>query len=206
MAETSESQPTTTKTEVPERIVEPTLGFDLRGPLSRLELWAFVSMAWYALEQDPARVLSSVRKHVAQHGADGEIARFLAGAPSDAREALEKLGCLLKAGEPPVDQDQNIWFAASLLAPDEGIHLSKVKALCERHGIRFRKPSPQRLEIHVGDWARYWVDKQKADFEGRDNRTDNSSASDRGSQYASEVAERQSQVRARKQGSGPAGG
>jgi hypothetical protein len=57
----------------------------------------------------------------------------------------------------PESDDEGNWVPASKCAAEHDIKQSKIKAFCDRNGIRTRKPSAQRLQVHAGDWMKHWI-------------------------------------------------
>jgi hypothetical protein len=93
--------------------------------------------------------------------------------------------------------DPSTWVPASKLCPDKGVPLKGARAFCEKHKIRWRKPSPQRLEIHAGDWTRHWADTLAGEFDGLDQ-GGKSSIFGKAEIVVEGAAERLKQLRAKK--------
>ena len=72
-----------------------------------------------------------------------------------------------KAGEST--EDDLVWVLASKLYPERFKSYRKFVAFLDEHPeIRRRKPSPQRLKVHVGDWVNYWLTVDNATFDAID--------------------------------------
>ncbi len=95
--------------------------------------------------------------------------------------------------------DGSVWVPASKLCPDKNVRLTKAASFCRRYKIRTNKPHRNRLEIHAGDWARYWAQQDKAGFEGLDSGGENPSVSENADLVVEGAAERLKAIQARRQ-------
>jgi hypothetical protein len=84
------------------------------------------------------------------------------------KEVRKDLEATVAPSAPDQATDDSVWVSASKLCPDKSVSLKKARTFCEENGIRWRKPSKQRLDIHAGDWANCWAGKDAAGFEGLD--------------------------------------
>ena len=119
----------------------------------------------------------------------------LPGEPSDnlvrAGETLPQwVGPLVTVPEPT--DDESSWIAASKVHPDKFKTYKKFLAFLQEHPeIRTNKPSSQRLNVHAGDWARYWASLDDKAFERLDTLD---------SEFMGDARRRQVDVREKKAG------
>ena len=62
------------------------------------------------------------------------------------------------------DDDPSSYVPASKLKADSRLTQRKFMAAIKEHGVRTRKPSPQRLTVHAGDWMRCTAAMERANF------------------------------------------
>ncbi len=86
------------------------------------------------------------------------------------------------AGAAQTGSDDSAFVQASKIGWQDklnSIDHKRLKAFLKEHpGIRTRKPKKQRLEIHAGDWARYWAEKEAGELKPVDEKIANELALD----------------------------
>lgn len=98
-----------------------------------------------------------------------------------------------KTGGTPVD-DSAFLPASTFLDKTRFKTYKQLRAALEaRSTIRTRKPSPQRLEIHAGDFLRYCKELDTADFEALDRTADRTTI-----HFLAELHRRQEDIKRRK--------
>jgi hypothetical protein len=81
-------------------------------------------------------------------------------------------GSIVVALTKPKISDDSAFLPASTFYRDHFATYKQFKAWLDRtpeSEIRRRKPSKNRLDIHAGDWKKYWDVKAEKTFDGLDN-------------------------------------
>jgi hypothetical protein len=99
-----------------------------------------------------------------------------------------------QAAEPAADDDTAFRPAKEFLDATRFTTFKRLRAVLKRNPwVRTRKPSPQRLEIHAGDWHRYIAMLDGAGFDALDVAGETADA------FLAEVRQRQADIRRRKE-------
>ncbi len=87
-------------------------------------------------------------------------------------------GALIERKEKKESTDDSAWVSASTLWPEKFDNYKAFKTFIDNHSeIRQQrpiskksgKPLENRLEVHAGDWARYWKGQDEKQFNALDN-------------------------------------
>lgn len=153
------------------------------APISRLPLTMLEAMKW--LSENGTDIGLSVPSGLPMIG-DFESVTAKGGSPSfvfrikypsraTLRPHVEFLAALIDAAEcqqstktPRHSHDDSAFVAAKTLREQRGMTAAKCNKFLSRHGtkseqpvegmIRYRKPNTKKLDIHSGDWAKFWQD------------------------------------------------
>ena len=93
--------------------------------------------------------------------------------PGDRAELLRGLDAIVAwcEAQTPEQPDETAWVAASILQRQTRKTLSAKqlrKLLSDHPEIRHRRPRPNRLEVHAGDWAKHWAGQDAMEFDALD--------------------------------------